>query len=113
MSRVDDIEKLDTLRTMIDPADDDDATLLSYLRQAKDIILNRLYPYLNDTEFSGVTFPRKYDFKQVQVAAYLLNKRGAEGETRHIENNISRTYQGAFVPSDLLMDVMPYVGIPR
>lgn len=110
---MEDFEKLTELRRMLDPADDDDATLLSYLRQAKDVILNRLYPYLDGRTYSDLTLPVRYEYKQVQLAAYLLNKRGAEGQTRHIENGVSRTYQGAYVPQDLLCDIMPMVGVPR
>lgn len=105
-------EKLIVLREMTDPAEDSDTVLLSYLRQAKNIILNRMYPYLDGRVYEDLTLPKRYDDKQIQLAAYLLNKRGAEGQTRHSENGISRSYQGAYVPQDLLCDVMPMVGIP-
>ena len=113
MSRMEDSQKLSELRTILDPSDDSDAVLLSYLSQAKDVILNRMYPYLDYKVYSELTLPQRYEYKQIQLAAYLLNKRGAEGQTRHIENGVSRTYQGAYVPSDLLCDIMPMVGIPR
>lgn len=106
------VEKLEELRTMTD-TDDDDSVLLSFLRQAENIILNRMYPYADSVSLNGVSIPARYDYKQIQLAAYLLNKRGTEGQTRHIENGISRTYQGAYVPQDLLVDVLPMVGIPR
>ena len=50
---------------------------------------------------------------QVEVAAYLLNKRGAEGETAHSENGISRSYEDGDVPSSLLRDIVPYAGVVR
>ena len=109
---MEEFDKLTELRTMIEPSEDNDATLLSYLRQAKDLILNRMYPYLDGRAYEDLELPRRYEHKQVQLAAYLLNKRGAEGQTRHIENGVSRTYQGAYVPQDLLCDIMPMVGIP-
>lgn len=105
--------KLNELRGMLDPAEDDDSILLSYLNQAKDVILNRLYPYLDGRTYSELALPERYEYKQIQLAAYLLNKRGAEGQTRHIENGVSRTYQGAYVPPDLLCDIMPMIGVPR
>ena len=110
---MDDSQKLAELRAILDPAEDDEAILRSYLRQAKDVILNRLYPYLDGRVYSQLSIPERYEYKQVQLAAYLLNKRGAEGQTRHIENGVSRTYQGAYVPQDLLCDIMPMVGVPR
>lgn len=105
-------DKLTELRAMTEPAEDSDAVLLSYLKQAKDIILNRMYPYLDGRVYEDLDIPARYDHKQIQLAAFLLNKRGAEGQTRHSENGISRSYQGAYVPQDLLCDVMPMVGIP-
>jgi len=109
---MDDSEKLLELR-VITEADDDDAVLLSYLEQAKAIILNRMYPYLDDTAYEGLTIPKRFEYKQIRIAAYLLNKRGAEGEVQHIENGIHRNYKNADVPEDMLWDVFPMVGIPR
>lgn len=106
-------EMLAELRTMMDPAEDDDATLLTYLNQARHMILGRMYPYLDGRVYEDLAVPARYEHKQVQLAVYLLNKRGAEGQTRHIENGVSRTYQGAFAPQDLLVDVLPMIGIPR
>ena len=110
---MDNSEKLVELKIILDPVDDDDSTLLSYLEQAKSVILNRMYPYLDDATFDELVLPKRYEYKQVQIAAYLLNKRGAEGETQHIENGIHRNYKSADVPNDMLWDVLPQVGIPR
>ena len=109
---MDDSEKLLELR-VITEADDDDTVLLSYLEQAKAIILNRMYPYLDETAYEGLTVPKRFEYKQIRIAAYLLNKRGAEGEVQHIENGIHRNYKNADVPEDMLWDVFPMVGIPR
>lgn len=110
---MDNSEKLVELKIMLDPVDDDDSTLLSYLEQAKGVILNRMYPYLDDGTFDELVIPKRYEYKQIQIAAYLLNKRGAEGETQHIENGIHRNYKNADVPNDMLWDIFPQVGIPR
>ena len=105
-------EKLMELRAITE-ADDDDAVLLSFLRQAEDVILNRLCPYLDERTFSELVLPERYQYKQVRIAAYLLNKRGAEGEVQHVENGINRKYNASAVPSDLLADIIPSVSIPR
>ena len=110
---MEDLVKLAELRVILDPVDDDDTTLLSYLEQAKDVILNRMYPYMADEDYEGMTIPKRYEYKQIRIAAYLLNKRGAEGETQHIENGIHRNYKSSDVPEDMLWDVLPAVGIPR
>ncbi len=69
----------------------------------------------NDTIKIGVgdTFdvPIKYHYLQCQIAAYLLNKQGAEGESRHSENGVDRTYESADIPSSMLSSVVPYVGV--
>ena len=70
-------------------------------------IFNRAYPYgSEETEV-----PARYDYLQCEIAAYLLNKRGAEGQTGHSENGISRSYESADVPESLLSAVTPMVGV--
>lgn len=111
---MDDFDKLPELRVILgDDSDEDDATLLSYLSQAGDAILNRLYPYLDGEAHEDLAVPRKYENKQIRIAAFLLNKRGAEGETQHIENGTHRNYGNADIPEDMLRDIVPMVGIPR
>ena len=105
-------EKLIELR-IITEADDDDLVLLTYLDLAKGVILNRMYPYKDDEELEGMEVPKRFEQRQIEVAAYLLNKRGAEGETQHIENGIHRNYRSAHVPVDMLWDIAPQAGIPR
>ena len=104
-------KKVIMLQHMMDGDDTEPGILEVYLELAAQKILNRMYPYKEDYE--GLTVPDRYVMAQLNIAVYLLNKRGAEGQTRHIENGVSRTYQGAYVPPDLLCDIMPMVGIPR
>ena len=101
-------EKLTLLKAMVGSADSDDV-LLAYLDIAGGKILNRAYPF--GTEETVV--PSRYDFLQCEIAAYLLNKRGAEGQTGHNENGISRSYESAVVPESMLGAVTPLVGVIR
>ena len=104
------VEKLTLLRVMVGQpnvgewADD---VLISYLAIAGDKIIHRAYPY-DDTV---TEVPRRYCYLQCEIAAYLLNKRGAEGETAHSENGVSRTYESADVPESMLSDIVPKVGV--
>ena len=106
-----DVEKIALLRAMIDRPDDaegwSDTVLNAYLTIAGQKILNRAYPY--DDTVTDV--PRRYSYLQCEIAAYLLNKRGAEGETAHSENGISRSYENADVPDSMLQDVVPHCGV--
>ena len=99
-------EKLTLLKAMVGSSDTDDV-LLAYLDIAGGKILNRAYPFGTDE----ATVPARYDFLQCEIAAYLLNKRGAEGQTGHSENGISRSYESADVPESLLGAVTPMVGV--
>ena len=99
-------EKLTLLKAMVGGSDTDDV-LLAYLDIAGSKIINRAYPY--DSEVTEV--PTRYDFLQCEIAAYMLNKRGAEGQTGHSENGISRSYESADVPESLLGAVTPMVGV--
>ena len=104
------IEKLAMLRVMIGQTNEGDWTddvLISYLAIAGRKIINRAYPY-DDTV---TEVPRRYSYLQCEIATYLLNKRGAEGETSHNENGINRTYENADVPDSMLSDVIPYCGV--
>ena len=44
---------------------------------------------------------------QLNVACYLYNKIGAEGQVQHIENGIHRNWGSADVPNDMLKDIVP------
>ena len=99
-------EKLTLLKAMVGSSDTDDV-LLAYIDIAGGKILNRAFPY--DSDVTEV--PKRYEFLQCEIAAYLLNKRGAEGQTGHSENGISRSYESADVPESMLGTVTPMVGV--
>lgn len=101
-----DTEKLTYLRAMVGGSDTDEV-LSTYLAVAGKKIIARAYPY-DDTV---TEVPDKYDTLQCEIAAYLLNKRGAEGQTQHTENGISRQYENADVPSSMLKVVTPHCGV--
>ena len=53
----------------------------------------------------------RYDAIHVEVAAYMLNKRGAEGETVHLENGVSRHWEDGSIPPSLLRRIVPNAGV--
>ena len=106
-----DAQKLSMLRVMVgQPNDNDvwgDEVLKTYLQIAGEKIINRAYPY-DDTV---TEVPRRYWVLQCEIACYLLNKRGAEGEISHSENGISRSYENADVPESLMSNITPFVEV--
>lgn len=101
-------EKLTALKAMVGGSDTDEV-LSTYLLIAGKKIIARAYPYKDDV----TEVPSKYDTLQLEIAAYLLNKRGAEGQTSHSENGVSRSYENADVPASMLKAVTPHCGVIR
>lgn len=104
---------LDILKIMLgspegSPDDWPDGVLTAYLSLAEQKILGRLYPFAIP---EGAKMPERYQSLQCEIACYLLNKRGAEGQTSHSENGISRQYESASVPESMLAEVVPFVGV--
>lgn len=102
-------DKLNQLKILLGKQGDnsEDDLLLMLLTLSGQKILERVYPY-ND---SIKEVPSRYATKQVEIAVYLYNKRGAEGQISHNENGISRTYESADVPESLMKGLTPYVGV--
>lgn len=80
----------------------DDAVLLTYLDLAGSRITRKCYQFYPDKR----EVPECYQFDQLEIAAYLINKRGAEGETGHNENGINRSYESASVPDSMLKHII-------
>ena len=97
--------KLTKLRLMVGANASEDDLLLMYLTDAERAILNHLYPMDEDVAH---TLPTRYESREVEIAAYLYNKRGAAGETSHNENGISRSYENGSIPDSMLSDIIPY-----
>lgn len=87
----------------------DENTVSAYLAVAGNKICRKAYPF----DPAVVEVPEQYGYTQVEIAVYLLNKRGAEGETTHSENGVSRNYEDGDVPASLLRQVVPIVGVPQ
>ncbi len=96
---------IDRLRKMTGECNQ--GALLAALDAAAEAILNKCYPF--DAEQDEV--PTRYRNRQVEIAAYLLNKRGAEGETAHSENGVARTYENAGVPDSMLAGIVPFASV--
>ena len=85
----------------------DDNELEDILESAKAVILSRRFPFGEQP----TDIEPKYMDLQIRIATEMFNKRGAEGETAHSENGISRTYASASVSEELLREITPKAGV--
>lgn len=92
-------------RTMLEAitGETEEAVLSTYLTLAEGVVLRKAFPFGDGTE----TMPEKYGRTQVEIAAYMLNKRGAEGESAHSENGVTRYYEDGDIPPTLLRRILP------
>ena len=84
-----------------------DVELDDILESAKAVILSKRFPFGNYPE----DVEERYKDLQVRIAVEMFAKRGAEGETAHSENGVSRTYASASVSEDLLREITPKVSV--
>ena len=97
-------EKIVALRVLLAPDTDTEEVLEGVVKLAEAMVLNRMYPFgYPDT----AEVPARYEQIQVQLAAELYSKRGAEGQTSHSENGISRSWPEK---SALLARIIPHCG---
>ena len=99
-----DNEKRTKLATSILPDTDTDEVLDTMLADAGALILNRMYPFGYSED---MTVPLRYERIQIQLAVELYTHRGAEGQTGHSENGISRSWPEK---SALLSMILPNCG---
>ena len=101
-------EMLSMVRALVgDPRFDDLAP--SYLALAQGAVTQRLFPYA-DATWEDV--PEKHHARTCEIAVYLVNRRGGEGETSHSESGVSRVYESAGIPSSFFAGMPPMVGVP-
>ncbi len=84
-----------------------DVELEDLLESAKAVILSRRFPFGEVPD----EIENRYKDLQIRIAVEMFNKQGAEGETAHSENGISRSYASASVSEDLLREITPKAGV--
>lgn len=85
-----------------------DSVLSFYLESAAEIVLNQAFPFGNATATAKERCLKRYSNVMIRIAFALLAKSGAEGETQHSENGVSRRYDSADVPAALLKQITPF-----
>ena len=84
-----------------------DAELEDLLESALAVIQSRRFPFGDVPE----TLEERYKDLQIRIAVEMYAKRGAEGQTAHSENGVSRTYSSASVSEELLREITPKAGV--
>lgn len=102
-------EKKTLVKVMVDDSEMSDNVVEAYLNIAGQKIISVAFPF--DHNQTGV--PERYEYLQCRIATYLINKRGAEGETSHSENGISRAYEDADIPASMLSEIIPKCGVVK
>ena len=100
-------QKIEKLKVLIAPDTASDELLLYLLEQSEGIILNRRYPFGAP---EGASLSALHGQIQLRVAVELFSKMGAEGQTMHTENGVSRTWEVADVSPSLLRQIIPVCG---
>ena len=99
--------KIEKLKVLISPDTASDELLSYLLEQSEGIILNRRYPFGAP---EGATLSPYYEQIQIRMAVELFSKMGAEGQTMHMENGVSRTWEAGDVSPSLLKQIIPVCG---
>ena len=100
-------QKIERLKVLISPDTATNELLLHLLEQSEGIILNRRYPFGAP---EGASLSPLYEQIQLRIAVELFSKMGAEGQTMHTENGVSRTWEAADVSPSLLKQIIPVCG---
>lgn len=87
----------------------DEGTVSYYLGIAGNKICRKAYPF----DPTAIEVPEQYAYTQVEIAVYLISRRGNEGVLSHSENGYSDTFASGDVPSDMLAGVIPMCGTFR
>ena len=97
-------EKIAEMSVGIAPDVAEDDVLRSELMAAESMILNKMYPFGYE---DGMNIPARYERLQIKLAIELYTQRGAEGQSQHSENSVSRIWPST---SRILAQVLPHVG---
>lgn len=94
------MSQLKRLKTSI-PDENNDQLLQELLNRAEDAIKQK--------RRTPQELPMESQFAslQIEIAVFLYNKLGAEGEKTHTENGVARTYENAYIPASMLNTVIP------
>lgn len=87
-----------------------DAKIDAALFNAALIVLNTLRPFHNgadNTDYDNPVVPGRYKSVQAAIALEILAKEGAQGETSHTEQGLSRVYSSGDISTRVMTHITP------
>ena len=103
-------EKLAYLKKM-SVHEKDENVLASFLALAEEKATTKVFPFGEPKNAAAVM--HRYDKVICEIAVYLVNKRGAEGEKSHTESTAERVYENGGVPDSIMNKLTPFCGAIR
>lgn len=97
------MKQLENLKIRLGGVEGQDDLLRLLLDDAGEIICN-----IRNTS----AVEKKYHSIQVRMAVELYNKMGAEGQTSHTENGLSRSYERGDISESILRQIIPVPTTP-
>ena len=97
------MSQLEIIKGLVGNPTDEDEILLFCLGVASDIICD-----IRNSD----KVEKKYLNAQVSMAVEIYNKRGAEGQTSHTENDIRRVYERGDISQTVIRRITPIMKTP-
>lgn len=108
-----DAEKLTTLQTLMADGGDvpSEAKLNTYLAIAANEILAWMYHLVGGVPESVSTVPSRYEGTQIYAVIAGYTHAGAEGQSAHTENSVTRNFDYSDMLDYIHNHVLPYVRV--
>ena len=108
-----DAEKLATVKVLLEDGGDmpSDEKLNTYLSIAKSEILAWQYHLIGGVPDDVTDIPAKYDNTQIYAVVAGYTHAGSEGESRHVENSVTRDFKYSDMLDYIHNNVLPFVRV--
>ena len=108
-----DAEKLATVKVLLEDGGEmpSDEKLNTYLSIAKGEILAWQYHLIGGVPDDVSTVPTKYENTQVYAVVAGYTHAGSEGESRHVENSVTRDFKYSDMLDYIHNNVLPFVRV--